>query len=92
MRTQTIQDAVWQAADQLMAQGIRPTVANVREITQRGSAGTINDALKDWWQELAKRMSVQSVHPDLPDTVAALMQQLWQLALIELRNATKTEA
>lgn len=83
MRTQTIQDAVWQAADQLMAQGIRPTVANVREITQRGSAGTINDALKEWWQDLAKRMSVQSVHPEIPESVAALMQQLWQLALTE---------
>ena len=35
MRTLTIQEAVWQAAESLMSQGIRPTVANVREITQR---------------------------------------------------------
>ena len=83
MRTKSIHDAVWQAADQLMTQGIRPTVANVREITQRGSAGTINDALKDWWQDLAKRMSVHSIHPDIPETVASVMQQLWQLALTE---------
>lgn len=81
MRTLTIQEAVWQAAESLMSQGIRPTVANVREITQRGSAGTINDSLKEWWQDLAKRITVNAVHPEVPEPVVAVMQQLWHVAL-----------
>ncbi|MBK8327834.1 MAG: DNA-binding protein [Moraxellaceae bacterium] len=83
MRQLTIQEIVWQAADQLMAQGIRPTVANVREITQRGSAGTINDALKVWWQNIAKRISLQQqIQAELPSEISHLMQQLWQQALV----------
>ncbi len=83
----SIQEAVWQAAESLMSQGIRPTVANVREITQRGSAGTINDSLKEWWQDLAKRISVRAVHPDVPEPVVAVMQQLWQVALTHGESA-----
>ncbi|MBK7301135.1 MAG: DNA-binding protein [Moraxellaceae bacterium] len=83
MRQLTIQEIVWQAADQLMAQGIRPTVANVREITQRGSAGTINDALKVWWQNIAKRISLQQqIQAELPSEISHLMQQLWKQALV----------
>lgn len=83
MRQLTIQEVVWQAADQLMAQGIRPTVANVREITQRGSAGTINDALKVWWQNIAQRISLQQqIQAELPSEISHLMQQLWQQALV----------
>lgn len=83
----SIQEAVWQAAESLMSQGVRPTVANVRDITQRGSAGTINDALKTWWQDLAQRISVRAVHPDIPEPVVAVMQQLWQLALTHGESA-----
>lgn len=83
MRQLTIQEIVWQTADQLMAQGIRPTVANVREVTQRGSAGTINDALKVWWQNIAKRISLQQqIQAELPAEISHLMQQLWQQALV----------
>lgn len=88
MRQLTIQEIVWQAADQLMAQGIRPTVANVREITQRGSAGTINDALKVWWQNIAKRISLQQqIQAELPSEISHLMQQLWQQALVAGESA-----
>ncbi|MBH1969863.1 hypothetical protein FK216_01465 [Moraxellaceae bacterium AER2_44_116] len=87
MRTLTIQEAVWQAAESLMSQGIRPTVANVREITQRGSAGTINDSLKEWWQDLAKRINVNAIHPDIPEPVVAVMQQLWHVALTHGESA-----
>lgn len=83
MHSQSIQDAVWKAADTLMAQGVRPTVANVREITQRGSAGTINNILKDWWQQLAKRIALQQhVDAQLPQEIIGLVQQLWQQALL----------
>lgn len=77
----SIQQAVWQAADQLMAQGIRPTVANVREVTRRGSAGTINDALKDWWQDLAERLSNRIPQPDVPQPVIEMTRELWAKSL-----------
>lgn len=83
MSAPSIQDAVWKAADQLMSQGVRPTVANVRAITLRGSAGTINDALRDWWQDLAKRISNRNPAPDVPEPVLKLSRELWDLALAE---------
>lgn len=83
MRPLSIQEVVWQAADELMAQGVRPTVANVREITQRGSAGTINDALKEWWQQLAKRISLQQqIEAQIPEEIISSVQHLWQQALV----------
>lgn len=83
MRPLSIQEVVWQAADELMVQGVRPTVANVREITQRGSAGTINDALKEWWQQLAKRVALQQqVQAQIPEQIVSSVQHLWQQALV----------
>lgn len=77
----SIQQAVWQAADELMAQGQRPTVASVREITRRGSAGTINDALKTWWENLSGRLRSNLPRSDLPEPVAALALKLWETSL-----------
>jgi chromosome segregation ATPase len=77
----TIQAAVWRAADQLFAAGVRPTVANIREITKRGSAGTINPALKDWWHDLSCRVSDRDRRPDVPEPVADAMCQLWAASL-----------
>jgi hypothetical protein len=77
----TIQTAVWHAADQLFAAGVRPTVANIREITKRGSAGTINQALKDWWHDLSCRVSERDRRPDIPEPVADAMCQLWAASL-----------
>jgi chromosome segregation ATPase len=83
----TIQAAVWHAADQLFAAGIRPTVANVREITRRGSAGTINQALKDWWRDLSSRVSSRERRPDVPEPVADVMCQLWATSLDRAEHA-----
>jgi hypothetical protein len=77
----TIQTAVWHAADQLFAAGVRPTVANIREITKRGSAGTINEALKEWWRDLSARVRTQNHRPDVPEPVAHAMSQLWATSL-----------
>lgn len=83
----TIQAAVWRAADQLFSAGIRPTVANIREITQRGSAGTINQALKDWWRDLSCRVSTSERRPDIPEPVADAMRQLWACSLDRAEHA-----
>lgn len=86
----TIQAAVWHAADQLFSAGIRPTVANIREITKRGSAGTINQALKEWWRDLSCRVSAQERRPDVPEPVAEAMCQLWATSLDRAEHALQT--
>ncbi len=67
------------AADALLVEGIRPTVANVRARIGRGSATTINDALQDWWVELGERLASPDRYA-LPRPVMALAEQLWQAA------------
>lgn len=81
MSKQTIQSAVWQAADQLFTQGIRPTVVSVREITKRGSAGTINASLKDWWAHLSQQIVASDKRPDVPEPIVESLRQLWAAAL-----------
>ena len=81
MNKQTIQSAVWQAADQLFARGVRPTVVSVREITQRGSAGTINTSLKDWWANLSQEIAAKDKSPNVPEPIVESLRQLWSAAL-----------
>lgn len=83
MNKQTIQSAVWQAADQLFAQGVRPTVVSVREITKRGSAGTINASLKDWWAHLSQHIAASDKRPDVPEPIVESLRQLWSAALAQ---------
>jgi Plasmid replication region DNA-binding N-term. len=81
---------VKQVADDLLAEGIRPTVANVRARTGRGSASTINEALKDWWAGLAKRLSAADARPDIPAPVFEAANVLWSQAL-EIAHAALAE-
>ena len=81
MNKQTIQSAVWQAAYQLFARGVRPTVVSVREITQRGSAGTINTSLKDWWANLSQEIAAKDKSPNVPEPIVESLRQLWSAAL-----------
>lgn len=78
---------VKQTADELLAEGIRPTVANVRSRTGRGSASTINAALKDWWQELSRRQAAQRNRPELPAPVLEAADRLWEAALLQAHEA-----
>lgn len=72
---------VRQTADTLLSEGIRPTVANVRSRTGRGSAGTINAALQEWWQELAARLAQLERHPEIPQAVFRIADEVWKAAL-----------
>ena len=73
--------AVKDVADQLLADGIRPSVKLVRERLGRGSDTTIAGALKDWWQELAERLFDQQHRPGIPEPVWEAVDGLWQAAL-----------
>ncbi|QBQ55384.1 DNA-binding protein [Nitrosococcus wardiae] len=70
-----------QTADTLLTEGIRPTVANVRARTGQGSAGTINAALQEWWQELANRLLQLETRPEIPEPVFTVAEQAWETAL-----------
>ena len=78
---------VKQTADRLLSEGIRPTVASVRQRTGRGSAGTINAALKDWWQELAQRLATIANRPELPAPLLEAADRLWEAALLQAHEA-----
>lgn len=75
------------AADELLAEGIRPTVVNVRDRIGRGSASTINAALQEWWAGLSQRLADARSQPDLPAPLVDAMRQLWDAALAQAHGA-----
>lgn len=75
------------AADELLADGDRPTVANVRHRIGRGSASTINAALQEWWAELSQRLVQARSQPEVPAPLAEAMSQLWTAALEQAHHA-----
>lgn len=80
-QTDTI-EKVQQAADQLLANGQRPTQQAIRDVIGTGSITTINKGLNIWWLSLSKRVSRQSEHPALPEPVITAASKLWDQALI----------
>ncbi|EXJ11886.1 DNA-binding protein [Nitrincola nitratireducens] len=82
-------EKVFQTADELLAQGVRPTQQNVRDLIGSGSLTTINSALNDWWQTLSQRITRQQAHPDLPEPVVRLASQAWDRALAYAEQAFK---
>lgn len=79
-------EKVFAAADVLLEQGIRPTQQAVREQIGSGSLTTINKALNDWWKTLGERITRQQQHPELPEPVLNVANQLWDRALAYAEN------
>ncbi|OPX55578.1 replication region DNA-binding N-term [Oceanospirillum multiglobuliferum] len=71
----TYQD-VKTAIDELLAEGMNPTIAGLRERLGTGSFSTISEHLKQWRQEQHDRPSLTSRTP-APDALSGLMQSLW---------------
>lgn len=67
-------------AQQLVAEGIWPTVINVRERLGTGSNTTINNELRAWRQWFLARVSSSTRRPDWPDVLGDAMDALWQAA------------
>ncbi|WP_296246374.1 DNA-binding protein, partial [uncultured Stenotrophomonas sp.] len=69
------------AADELVANGERPTVERIRAHLGTGSPNTVTRWLDTWWKNLGVRL--QSKRPDLkeaPAVLAELAGQWWALA------------
>ena len=78
---------VKRAADELLTDGVRPTVVSVRGRIGRGSATTINAALREWWTELSQRLAKARSPPDLPGPLADAANRLWSTALEHAHGA-----
>ena len=84
-------DKVQKAADQLLANGQRPTQQAVRNIIGTGSITTINHALNFWWANLSQRLNRQSEHPGLPEPVITAASKLWDQAMVYSHAALNSQ-
>jgi len=87
---------VWTAADQLLAEGLRPTIERVRQKIGRGSPNTVSPMLERWFATLGKRLGNGSGVPAqssaanaMPPALLQAAHQLWEAARGE---AAKTQA
>ncbi|MFT6916388.1 MAG: hypothetical protein ACJAWL_002723 [Motiliproteus sp.] len=77
---------VFEVADSLLAEGVRPTQQNVRDRLGKGSLSTIHKALGEWWQTLGQRLQQGRDYPDLPDGLSEMMITWWQNAVDRSRR------
>ena len=72
---------IYEIADHLLREGVKPTQQNVRDRLGSGSLTTINRALNEWWEQLGSRLEAQTQGFDLPDPVVKQVNRLWSEAL-----------
>ena len=72
---------VFEVADALLAEGVRPTQQQVRDRLGKGSLSTINKALNDWWQSIGQRLQQSQQYPELPEPLAKQMADWWRDAV-----------
>ncbi|MCP9758174.1 DNA-binding protein [Aquitalea sp. S1-19] len=75
------------AAFELLAEGIWPTVVEVRARLGSGSNTTINNTLKLWRQEFLAKMATSARRPDLPLALSEAFEVVWQQACEHAENA-----
>lgn len=88
------QEDVGQAADALIAEGLRPTIERVRQKIGRGSPNTVSPLLDVWFSTLAVRLGLDgspSGEGCLPEQVQQAAGLLWNAALESARQEA-TEA
>lgn len=79
---------VVQAADALIAEGLRPTIERVRQKIGRGSPNTVGPLLDAWFGTLAGRLGLEEnaigTEPKCkpPEAVQQAVNQLWESALL----------
>lgn len=71
MRTGVTLADITRAADQLLAQGERPTVDGIRQILGTGSPNTVNTLIKQYYQSLPARLN-------LPAPIATAAAELYE--------------
>ncbi|RZL90112.1 MAG: DNA-binding protein [Variovorax sp.] len=96
-----IQEAqVWEAADVLLQEGLRPTIERVRQKIGSGSPNTVSPMLERWFATLGKRLDGRGASladgeaQQLPLAIVQAAQQFWDVARREADQVQvqKTEA
>ena len=89
--TTTKREKVYEIADDLLRQGIKPTQQNVRDRLGSGSLTTINKALNEWWSGLGRRIDAQASGYDLPEPVIKLASKIWNDAIAYASRASESK-
>ncbi|NMM12815.1 MAG: hypothetical protein HHJ17_04615 [Rhodoferax sp.] len=87
------QGEVWAAADQLVAEGLRPTIERVRLKIGRGSPNTVSPMLDAWFATLGSRLGVtddkKPTAGELPAPVRHAVTKLWETALLSAQDVAE---
>lgn len=82
---------VQRAADALLRQGTKPSVAAIREQMGGGSPNTITPLLARYWESLGKRLGAESESLErVPEALARVTELMWRRALEEARARLKS--
>lgn len=91
-------EQVFEAIDEIIAAGVRPTVENIRQRLGTGSPNTIGPMLASWFRHLPRRLQGRpgaNDAGDLPAAALASFRVFWrdavQAAHIEARKALQQE-
>jgi hypothetical protein len=81
---------VQRAADALLRQGTKPSVAALREQLGGGSPNTITPLLAKYWETLGQRLGAGPESLErVPESLARVTELLWRRALDEARERLK---
>jgi Plasmid replication region DNA-binding N-term len=81
---------VQRAADTLLRQGIKPSVAAVRDQLGGGSPNTLTPLLSKYWETLGQRLGAGPESLErVPENLARVTELLWRRALEEARERLK---
>lgn len=83
-------DIIWKAADELDAEGIKPTLAAVRKrLGGVGSFTTIQDAMSEWktHKQLAAQLYVEPPPQAVLELVSTLASEVWTVARLTADQA-----
>ena len=89
MRTGVTLIDITRAADQLLAEGERPTVDGVRKVLGTGSPATVNNLLKEYYQALPTRLNLPAA---IATAAAELYQKIRETAQAEVAKQQETFA
>ena len=88
------QGDVSEAADALIAEGLRPTIERVRQKMGRGSPNTVSPMLDAWFGALGARLTGNqsvTVVDAIPRPVQEGMKKLWDMALASGREEASVQ-
>ena len=89
------QEEVWTAADNLIADGLRPTIERVRLKMGRGSPSTVSPMLDAWFATLGSRLGVTNTNKptagELPAPVRQAVTKLWESALLSAQGLAEQD-